>query len=72
MPAGPWPTGHRDGFELPPLAYELARNAFGVQAFCHRHHVAVQFHPEAAAITDAHVVFDGYAARAGLRLVRMV
>ena len=37
---------HEDGFTLPPLAYELARNAFGVQAFCHCRHLAVQFHPE--------------------------
>ncbi|WP_051324512.1 type 1 glutamine amidotransferase [Candidatus Solirubrobacter pratensis] len=47
VPAGPWIAWHQDGFELPPLAYELARNAFGVQAFCHRRHLAVQFHPEA-------------------------
>jgi GMP synthase-like glutamine amidotransferase len=70
VPAGPWPTWHRDGFELPPLAYALARNAYGVQAFCHRHHLAVQFHPEAAAVADARRVFDGFAARAGLRLAR--
>jgi GMP synthase-like glutamine amidotransferase len=44
---GPWLTWHEDGIELPPLAYELARNAFGVQAFCHCRHLAVQFHPEA-------------------------
>jgi GMP synthase-like glutamine amidotransferase len=43
---GPWLTWHEDGIELPPLAYELARNAFGVQAFCHCRHLAVQFHPE--------------------------
>jgi len=47
IPAGPWVAWHEDGFELPPLAYELARNAFGVQAFCHCRHLAVQFHPEA-------------------------
>jgi GMP synthase-like glutamine amidotransferase len=47
IPAGPWVSWHEDGFELPPLAYELARNAFGVQAFCHCRHLAVQFHPEA-------------------------
>jgi GMP synthase-like glutamine amidotransferase len=46
VPAGPWMEWHEDGFELPPLAYELARNAFGVQAFCHCRHLAVQFHPE--------------------------
>jgi GMP synthase-like glutamine amidotransferase len=43
---GPWLTWHEDGIELPPLAYELARNRFGVQAFCHCRHLAVQFHPE--------------------------
>ena len=37
---------HEDGFTLPPLAYELASNAFGVQAFCLCRHLAVQFHPE--------------------------
>ena len=45
--SGPWLTWHEDGIELPPLAYELARNRFGVQAFCHCRHLAVQFHPEA-------------------------
>jgi GMP synthase-like glutamine amidotransferase len=49
IPAGPWLAWHEDGFELPPLAYELARNACGTQAFCHRGHLAVQFHPEATA-----------------------
>ena len=46
VPAGPWLAWHEDGFTLPPLAYELASNAFGVQAFCHGRHLAVQFHPE--------------------------
>jgi GMP synthase-like glutamine amidotransferase len=44
--SGPWLTWHEDGIELPPLAYELARNRFGVQAYCHCRHLAVQFHPE--------------------------
>ena len=90
---------HEDGFTLPPLAYEIARNAFGVQAFCHCRHLAVQFHPEvtpaivegwsrsdhedmrragvtrqdldpephaARAAQAAEVLFDGFAARAGL------
>jgi GMP synthase-like glutamine amidotransferase len=52
--AGPWLTWHEDGIELPPLAYELARNRFGVQAFCHCRHLAVQFHPE----VDAGIVAD--------------
>jgi GMP synthase-like glutamine amidotransferase len=43
---GPWMAWHEDALELPPLAYELARNPFGVQAFCHCRHLAVQFHPE--------------------------
>jgi GMP synthase-like glutamine amidotransferase len=46
IPSGPWLEWHEDAIELPPLAYELARNAFGVQAFCHCRHLAVQFHPE--------------------------
>jgi GMP synthase-like glutamine amidotransferase len=46
LPTGPWMAWHEDGFTLPPLAYELASNAFGVQAFCHCRHLAVQFHPE--------------------------
>ena len=46
LPPGPWLAWHEDGFTLPPLAYELASNAFGVQAFCHCRHLAVQFHPE--------------------------
>jgi GMP synthase-like glutamine amidotransferase len=68
VPSGPWPTRHEDAFDLPPLAYELARTDAGVQAFCHRHHLAVQFHPEVAADADARAVFDGFAARAGLQL----
>lgn len=100
LPAGPWLAWHEDGFTLPPLAYELASNAFGVQAFCHCRHLAVQFHPEvtpailagwvasdhgdleragvteddidpgrhaAAAARAAEFLFDGFAARAGLR-----
>jgi GMP synthase-like glutamine amidotransferase len=97
LPAGPWLAWHEDGFTLPPLAYELARNEFGVQAFCHCRHLAVQFHPEVTAAivarwakTDhgdleragtpraalatppgaaaaAEILFDGFAARAGLQ-----
>jgi GMP synthase-like glutamine amidotransferase len=99
IPEGPWMAWHEDGFTLPPLAYELARNAYGVQAFCHCRHLAVQFHPEVTpAIVDdwarsdhedmrragvtgadldpepyaeraaqsAEILFDGFAARAGL------
>jgi GMP synthase-like glutamine amidotransferase len=49
IPTGPWLAWHKDGFTLPPLAYELAANEFGVQAFCHCRHLAVQFHPEVTA-----------------------
>ncbi|MBE2320276.1 type 1 glutamine amidotransferase [Solirubrobacter sp. CPCC 204708] len=99
IPPGPWMAWHEDGFTLPPLAYELASNAFGVQAFCDRRHLGVQFHPEvtppiverwassdhadmeragvtaedldpaphaADAARAAEVLFDGFAARAGL------
>jgi GMP synthase-like glutamine amidotransferase len=46
VPAGPWMSWHEDGLTPPPLAYELAYNAVGTQAFCLRRHLAVQFHPE--------------------------
>jgi GMP synthase-like glutamine amidotransferase len=46
IPSGPWMAWHEDGLEPPPLAYELASNAVGTQAFCLRRHLAVQFHPE--------------------------
>jgi len=92
LPAGPWIIWHEDVCELPPLAYELARSPAGVAAFCHRGHLAVQFHPEAtpdiaagwdrsgrprladeptaAAARAAERLFDGFAARAGLRRPR--
>jgi GMP synthase-like glutamine amidotransferase len=47
VPAGPWMSWHEDGLTPPPLAYELASNPAGTQAFCLRRHLAVQFHPEA-------------------------
>jgi len=46
VPSGPWMAWHEDGLTPPPLAYELARNDTGVQAFCLRRHLGVQFHPE--------------------------
>ena len=49
VPSGPWLAWHEDGMTPPPLAYELARNAAGIQAFCLRRHLAVQFHPEVTA-----------------------
>jgi GMP synthase-like glutamine amidotransferase len=102
VPPGPWMAWHEDAFTLPPLAYELARNDFGVQAYCHCRHLAVQFHPEvtpeivedwassdhedmrragvtradldpqphaARAARAAELLFDGFAARAGLATV---
>ena len=58
---------HEDHFTLPPLAYELASNAFGVQAFCHCRHLAVQFHPEVtpAIVRDWTVNDHGDLERAG-------
>ncbi|WP_320672107.1 type 1 glutamine amidotransferase [Patulibacter defluvii] len=49
VPGGPWIAWHEDVVSLPPLAYELARNEVGPQAFCVGHALAVQFHPEATA-----------------------
>jgi GMP synthase-like glutamine amidotransferase len=46
VPAGPWLSLHEDAIALPPLADELARNAFGTQAFAIGAHLGVQFHPE--------------------------
>lgn len=99
VPGGPWLAWHEDGFTLPPLGYELAANAHGVQVFCHRRHLGVQFHPEVTAeivagwaasdhpdmeragvtaadldptphagraAQSAEILFDGFAARAGL------
>jgi GMP synthase (glutamine-hydrolysing) len=44
---GPWPSWHRDAFELPSGAALLAANEVAVQAFSSGPHVGVQFHPEA-------------------------
>lgn len=44
---GPWLAWHRDGFELPQGARELATGGVSVQAFAIGPHVGVQFHPEA-------------------------
>jgi len=70
IPAGPWLAWHEDHFTLPPLAYELASNAFGVQAFCHCRHLAVQFHPEVtpAIVRDWTVNDHGDLDRAGTTL----
>jgi GMP synthase-like glutamine amidotransferase len=46
VPAGPWLSLHEDAIMLPTPADELARNAFGAQAFSIGPHLGVQFHPE--------------------------
>ncbi len=43
---GPWFAWHEDVFVLPSAATEIARNAFGPQAFVAGPHLGVQFHPE--------------------------
>src|SRR5262249_17518405 len=43
---GPWVSWHRDAFDLPPGATELAANAVCVQGFSYGSHTGVQFHPE--------------------------
>jgi GMP synthase-like glutamine amidotransferase len=70
VPAGPWMAWHEDHFTLPPLAYELASNAYGVQAFCDGRHLAVQFHPEVtpAIVRDWAVNDHGDLERAGTTL----
>lgn len=53
LPAGPWLAWHRDAFELPAGARELAVGGASVQAFSYGRHVGLQFHPEATeAITE--------------------
>jgi len=53
LPAGPWLAWHRDAFELPAGARELAAGGVSRQAFSYGPHVALQFHPEATeAITE--------------------
>ena len=47
LAAGPWLSWHRDAFELPTGAAQLAANAVCVQGFSYGPHVALQFHPEA-------------------------
>ena len=44
---GPWLSWHRDAFELPAGAAQIAANAVCVQGFAYGPHVALQFHPEA-------------------------
>jgi GMP synthase (glutamine-hydrolysing) len=47
LPEGPWPSWHRDAFNLPPGAAEQAVNDVCLQAFTIGPHAGVQFHPEA-------------------------
>jgi GMP synthase-like glutamine amidotransferase len=47
LPSGPWLAWHRDAFELPPGARELAAGGASAQAFSYGPHVGLQFHPEA-------------------------
>ena len=63
VPAGPWLAWHEDALRPPPLAYELASNGAGTQAFCLRRHLAVQFHPE---VTPD--IVAGWASLSGSRL----
>jgi GMP synthase-like glutamine amidotransferase len=43
---GPWLAWHRDGFELPAGARELAAGVASLQAFSAGPHLGLQFHPE--------------------------
>jgi GMP synthase-like glutamine amidotransferase len=43
---GPWLNWHRDGFDLPPGASEVATGGASLQAFSAGPHVGLQFHPE--------------------------
>jgi GMP synthase-like glutamine amidotransferase len=44
---GPWLSWHRDAFELPAGAAQIAANEVCVQGFSYGPHAALQFHPEA-------------------------
>lgn len=46
LASGPWLEWHRDGFELPPGARELATGGASVQAYATGPHLGLQFHPE--------------------------
>ena len=47
LAGGPWLEWHRDGFELPQGARELATGGASVQAYAIGPHLGLQFHPEA-------------------------
>jgi GMP synthase (glutamine-hydrolysing) len=44
---GPWLSWHRDAFELPAGAAQIAANPVCVQGFSYGPHTGLQFHPEA-------------------------
>jgi GMP synthase-like glutamine amidotransferase len=44
---GPWLSWHRDAFDLPAGAAQIAANEVCVQGFCYGPHAGLQFHPEA-------------------------
>jgi GMP synthase-like glutamine amidotransferase len=44
---GPWLSWHRDAFELPAGAAQIAANEVCVQGFSYGPHAGLQFHPEA-------------------------
>ena len=44
---GPWLAWHRDAFDLPAGAAQIAANEVCVQGFCYGPHAGLQFHPEA-------------------------
>jgi GMP synthase-like glutamine amidotransferase len=47
LPEGPWLSWHRDAFDLPSGAKQIAANAVCVQGFSLGPHTGLQFHPEA-------------------------
>lgn len=57
---GPWPSWHRDAFDLPPGSVALAENAVSLQAFASGPHAGLQFHPEAT-----RAILAGWAAGTG-------
>ncbi len=47
LAAGPWLSWHRDGFDLPAGARQLATGGASVPAYAIGPHLGLQFHPEA-------------------------
>jgi GMP synthase-like glutamine amidotransferase len=46
LAGGPWLEWHRDGFDVPPGAREVATGGASVQAYAIGPHLGLQFHPE--------------------------